>query len=516
MSEYAALIGIDWADQKHDICLIDLSCDKHEAAVLRHSPQSLDEWARGLQARFAGRQIAVCLEQSRGPLIYALMKYDFLTLYPVNPSTLARYREAFSPSRHKDDASDAAYLAELLRCTASGCAPGNPMRSRRARFVTWSSIAAAWLRPHAHQQPPDRALEVLLPAGSPLVPFNPHHSGLRLPPALAVAVCAPEGQARDALAVLPRAQLGQERGPREESRGDQRGSPAGDRPGRDRLINADGQGACLPDADDALSYPEFDTEIAALCAVNEDCALLQSLPGAGPNYAARLTVALGTDSGRWQSADEVAQLSGIAPVIERSGKTCRVRWRYFCPKFLRQTFHEYAGESIRHSFWARAYYDRQRAKGKSHQAAVRALAFKWIRIIYRCWMTRTAYDEVKYLEGCARKALRYSTMRRRIRLEGETLLDSSTSDGLFYERAVKRKHLSSGWLSVVWQPTPTQTSLRALLRHRCLLSFSSLSPALLRHSWASLAVIRVDANRLFYLRLCLAYCYLRLCAGAYG
>jgi len=132
---------------------------------------------------------------------------------------------------------------------------------------------------------------------------------------------------------------------------------------------------------------------------------LKSLPGAGQNYAARLTVALGTDKERWQSADELARLSGIVPVIERSGKSCRVRWRYFCPKFLRQSFHEYAGESVKHSFWARAYYEQQRARGKGHQAAVRALAFKWIRIIYKCWKTRTAYDEVKYLDGLRRKGL---------------------------------------------------------------------------------------------------------------
>lgn len=130
---------------------------------------------------------------------------------------------------------------------------------------------------------------------------------------------------------------------------------------------------------------------------------MQSLPGAGPNYAARLTAALGTDRERWQSADELARLSGIAPVLERSGKSCRVRWRYFCPKFLRQSFVEYAGESVRHSFWARAYYEQQRAKGQSYQAAVRTLAFKWIRIIYRCWKSRTAYDEVKYLEGLRKK-----------------------------------------------------------------------------------------------------------------
>jgi transposase len=94
---------------------------------------------------------------------------------------------------------------------------------------------------------------------------------------------------------------------------------------------------------------EFDAEISA---VNEEFAFFKSLLGAGPNYAARLTAAPGPDRGRGQSADEVAQLSGIAPVIERSGQSCRVRWRYFCPKFLRQTFHEYAVESVRYSFWA--------------------------------------------------------------------------------------------------------------------------------------------------------------------
>ena len=99
----------------------------------------------------------------------------------------------------------------------------------------------------------------------------------------------------------------------------------------------------------------------------------------------------------------MARLSGIAPVIERSGQSRWIRWRYFCPKFLRQSFHEYAGESIKHSFWARAYYAEQKAKGKSHQASVRALAFKWIRIIYRCWQTRTVYNEVKYLESLRKK-----------------------------------------------------------------------------------------------------------------
>jgi hypothetical protein len=89
-----------------------------------------------------------------------------------------------------------------------------------------------------------------------------------------------------------------------------------------------------------------------------------------------------------------------------------VHWRFCCPKFLRQSFVEYAGESVRHSFWARAFYMQQRAQGKSHQVAVRALAYKWIRIIYRCWQTRQPYNEVEYLESLRQKGsplLKYAT-----------------------------------------------------------------------------------------------------------
>jgi transposase len=148
---------------------------------------------------------------------------------------------------------------------------------------------------------------------------------------------------------------------------------------------------------------EFDHQIEQVCAEHQDFALFSSLPGAGEVYASRLLAAMGTDRERWRSADEVARYTGVAPVVERSGQSMWVRWRYFCPKFLRQSFHEYAGESIRHSFWARAFYESQREKGKDHQAATRALAYKWIRVIYRCWQTRTPYNEVKYLESLRKK-----------------------------------------------------------------------------------------------------------------
>jgi Transposase IS116/IS110/IS902 family. len=114
-------------------------------------------------------------------------------------------------------------------------------------------------------------------------------------------------------------------------------------------------------------------------------------------------VAFGEQRERYGSAAEVQTYVGIAPVMERSGKQSWVHWRYQCPKFLRQTFVEWASESIRFSFWARAYYQQQRDKGAVHQVAVRALAFKWIRIVFRCWQNRTPYDESVYLAALQRR-----------------------------------------------------------------------------------------------------------------
>ena len=87
-----------------------------------------------------------------------------------------------------------------------------------------------------------------------------------------------------------------------------------------------------------------------------------------------------------------------------SGRTETIRFRRACPKFLRQTFHEYALHSLTKSEWAKAYYRLQRDRHKSHQAAVRSLAYKWIRIIFRCWKDRKPYDEATFLQSQRRRS----------------------------------------------------------------------------------------------------------------
>jgi len=147
----------------------------------------------------------------------------------------------------------------------------------------------------------------------------------------------------------------------------------------------------------------FDKAIAQRAQSHPDFPLFDALPGAGAVFAPRLLVAFGEQRNRYASADELQKYAGIAPVTERSGNKAWVRWRLQCPTFLRQTFVEWAAESTRHSFWAGAYYQQQRDKGASHQAAVRALAFKWIRILFRCWQTRTPYNESVSLNALKRR-----------------------------------------------------------------------------------------------------------------
>jgi transposase len=144
---------------------------------------------------------------------------------------------------------------------------------------------------------------------------------------------------------------------------------------------------------------KFDGEIAAVYATHPDRFLIESLPGAGSALEPRLLAALGTDRGRFRSAGDMACCFGIAPVTASSGNSRWVHWRWACSKFVRQTFHEWAACTVREDGWARDHYERQRAKGKGHHAAVRSVAYKWIRILYRCWRDRVPYSEQRYLEA---------------------------------------------------------------------------------------------------------------------
>ena len=404
MTQFAAYLGIDWADKKHDLCLVDVATGHQTKLVLAHTPQAIAAYFTNLRAQYPGQLIAVALEQSRGPLLFALLQYDFLVLYPLNPTTLAKYREAFTPSRAKDDPTDADYAAELLmkhNDRLKAWHPDDP-QTRTLRYLV----------EHRRRLGGDRTrltnrMTSLLKCYFPQV--------LSWFPDLATVLVADfllrwpaleqlRGVKRTTLLNFFRAHHSVRTDTLEKRLAAIKESVplTTDRAIIDSsVLMISALAAQLKTTIAALQ--QFDDEIAKLCVAHPDFPLFESLPGAGAVYASRLLAVMGTQRDRWTTAAELACLSGIAPVMERSGQSVWIRWRYFCPKFMRQSFHEYAGESVKHSFWARAYYEQQIGKGKSRQAAVRALAYKWIRIIWKCWQTRSPYNEVKYLEALRRK-----------------------------------------------------------------------------------------------------------------
>ncbi len=402
-TSFTAFIGIDWADAKHDICIQSADGGEREFDVIPHQVEQIDEWAYTIRRRF-GSPIAVAVELSKGPIVYALQKHDCFIIFPVNPSTLAKYREAFQPSRAKDDPTDAELAVDLILCHPERFKPLQPQSveirmlaslvEQRRNLVDDKIRITNRLRVALKQYYP-QMLEWLDHIDTPLFcDFL-----IRWPTLLQVK--------RARKSTLRK--FFHEHNMRFEHV-------------VERRLNAIKTAAPLtldeavvvPHRLQALVYVEqlrvmldaikrFDVEIESVAKQHEDYALFTALPGAGPSLAPRLLVAFGEQRERYKTAADIQKYSGVAPVTERSGKKHWVHWRWQCPTFLRQTFVEWAAQTINKSYWAGEYYRQQRAKGSTYQAAVRALAFKWIRILFRCWQTRTPYNEVAYLKALERR-----------------------------------------------------------------------------------------------------------------
>ena len=405
LKDCAAFVGIDWADEEHAVCLIDLEIQTPELSVLAQDPEAIDEWVAELQRRYPGQKVAVCLEQKRGALVYALMKFDCLVLVPINPKQLARFRDAMGPSGAKDDPRDASLLAELLMKHSEHLRAWLPddVNTRRIRLLG-----------EGRRNLVDERTALTNRLNSLLKQYFP----------LALLVCGTRIYGELACQLLMRySSLDKLQAASDEELAAFYREHHCYRPQlvaerlqlirRARPLTTDP--VILETSVLAVEIllkqlvtlnqgiDQYDKQVATAMQSHPDASIFESLPGAGAAMAPRLLAAMGSDRERLTSAQEVQQLSGIAPVTKQSGKTCVVHRRWAASKFLRQTFHEFAAHSIKHSAWAKAYYDMMRARGNKFQAAVRALAFKWIRIIFRCWKDRTLYDEGTYLTSLLKR-----------------------------------------------------------------------------------------------------------------
>jgi transposase len=411
-TQFAAFIGIDWASQEHALCLYDCATGKREASTLAHTPEAIAQWARNLEQRFGGKKIALCLEQAKGPLIYALLEYPFFVLYPINPVTAARYRQAFKTSRAKDDATDAQICLELLLHHCEKLTPWLPndgptrelsrLLEHRRSTVDLRTLLTNMLRDALKTYYP-QALEL---AGQDLFAPLACHFLLKWPSLQELQKARQESVRKFYYAHNCRRMDVIEK---------RLNSIAQMIPlCRDAAVIEPAKVQVEMLARQLLqlgaALKEYDSKIEHLFAPHQDASIWQSFPGAGPTLAPRLCCAFGTERSRYESAASIQQYSGVAPVTEKSGKNQHwIHRRWARPHFIHQSFFEYALQSVLQCDWAKLYLKEQIARGKTYPSAVRALAFKWQRIMFVCWRDRVPYDETTYLQSLQRRGSHLAT-----------------------------------------------------------------------------------------------------------
>jgi transposase len=396
--DYAAFIGIDWADEKHDVYL--MADGKCEHCVIAQDAEALQAWVSDLRRRFDGRPVAVCLEQSRGGLIYALLNYEFLVLFPINPKQLSRYREALAPSGCKGDPADARLLCRFLAEHHNALRPWQPddQATRALRILCEDRRHWVDQRTALGQQLRQRLKDyfpLALEFGSnalyadwflELLEKFPSHAELRrAAPRTLSRILPKKNRVVDDEPEDPRVTMIRTAVPLVTDKA----IVAGNRLAVLQLVKF------IQQLNDTIA--QYDQQIAKRMEAHPEAALFQSFPAAGEALAPRLLVAFGTDRTRYADAQDIQQFSGTAPVQIQSGKSRIVKRRRARPKFCYQTFHEYADHSRKKSVWARAYYLMLRSRGVLHHAALRSLAFKWQRIMFRCWKNQTPYDEQRHM-----------------------------------------------------------------------------------------------------------------------
>jgi len=394
-TSYAALIGIDWAQETHAIALRDTASDKLEQTTLNADPNAIAQWATQLQQRFDNQPVAICVELSRGALINQLGQYSFLHIYPLNPVTSSRFRKAFTPSGAKDDPTDAHRHLTILE-------------HHRDKLRRWKAA-----------DPTDQHLQLICENRRKLVSLqvdlrNKVTAALRdyYPQALDYAghdIAAPMGCAFllkwTDLASLKRAKIETVRkfyyahGSRRKDLIEKRlqsieqAKPVSEEPA---LIAPSAQyvralAKQLKDLNESIK--QLDTSLEEIFASHADNDLWKSFPGAGTVLAPRLAIAWGSDRSRYQSAEDMQTYSGVAPVRNASGKRETIFRRQNRPRFLHQTFWEYAKQSTLQCDWARDYVAKQVERGSKRSSAYRSLAFKWQRIMFATWKNGKTYDD---------------------------------------------------------------------------------------------------------------------------
>lgn len=394
-TELTHYAGFDWADDHHDVVVLDRQGTIIERWTFDHS---LDGWTECRHKLAAyGAKLAIALETSRGMAVDELLRCD-VALYPIQPFAASRLRDRKAPSGTKNDQFDAWALAEGLRLDGHGwkpLAPEDPLvlelrllcRDQGA-FIEQRTLLVNQLIAALKQYYPT-ALEAFddwtLPSTWSFV--------LAFPTPAALAKAGRRGWEKFLHTHrLWRPQTVEQRLAAFAKALEWKPS-AGVVAAKSQLATSLATLLQILDA----QLDKYRARIQELFERHPDHHLFGSLPGAGATLAPRLLAELGQDRDRFASPQSLQCLAGTAPVSFQSGQVHRVKVRRQCNRFFRHVLHLWAHCSRFKSAWAEAYYQAARARGKTHSCALRCLAQRWLEILWKMWQDRTPYDAEKHL-----------------------------------------------------------------------------------------------------------------------
>ena len=392
--------GIDWAEDHHDIALLD--GDGNLLARRRISDDAAG--LAGLLTLLAGHGdspdelIPVAIETPRG-LLTACLRATGRQVYPINPMAVARYRDRHSVAGRKSDHGDAVVLANILRTDrhAHRPLPADTELAQAVAVLARAQQDAVWARTAAHNKLRSHLREYF---PGFLAAFAGARGGITRPEARAILAAAPTP------AQAARLTLTQLRGLLRKA-----GRTRGIDTEATRLRDAfrTGQMRQLPLVEQAMGRQALALlgQLDAACAaaddleravtesfnLHPDAGIITSFPGLGLLTGARVLAEIGDDRSRFQDAKGLKAYAGAAPITRASGKTRSVTRRHIKNNRLNAAGYTWAFAALTASPGARAHYDRRKDAGDRHAAAQRNLFGRLLGCLHHCLTTGQHYDE---------------------------------------------------------------------------------------------------------------------------
>jgi transposase len=387
-------VGLDWADTHHDVAVLDEAGKRVGSRRFAHSHAGLNELKQFVLSIAAQPEHLACIVETNHGLLISFLLEAGIPVYPVNPKTANQLRKAAGAKTDQIDAHLLAKIGRLELAELRRLEPDSPT-VQELKTLTRDQDALIQTQTRLVNQL-TACLKAYYPAALHLFAKLQQRSTLVFLQAYPTPQAAQAASLDELTATL---RAGKHTNPRraapkifEELHRPQLVASEVIVRAKSRLMLSLVKQLLVVIAEIA----SYDEAISTLFLTHNDQQLWRSLPRAGKRLAPRLLAEWGDNRSRYADATSVQTLAGTAPVPFQSGNYAKAHKRFACVKPLRNALHQFAWQSTQQEAWARDYYQRKRAEGKTHSMAVRALANVWVRIIYRMWVNKTNYQTATF------------------------------------------------------------------------------------------------------------------------